>query len=50
MQKLKIVSMVKINGTWVNQDDIDTEEFKKMIEIKMDTAMQNIGFERIKTA
>lgn len=50
MQKLQIVSMVKVDGIWKNQEDIDPEEFRKMIEAKMDAAMQNIGFERIKTA
>lgn len=50
MKELKIVSMVKVNGTWVNQEDIPAEEFKEMLEKKLNETMQNIGFERIKTA
>ena len=48
--KLKIVCMVKINGQWVHREDIPEEEFRKIIEKKMDQAMDSIGFDRIKTA
>lgn len=50
MKELKIVSMVKVNGTWINQNDIPPEDFKEMLEKKIEETMQNIGFERIKTA
>ena len=48
--KLKIVCMVKINGQWVRQEDIPKDEFQRIIEKKMDQAMDSIGFDRIKTA
>lgn len=50
MQKLKIVSMVKINGVWIKQEEIPQDEFRKLLEAKVNSTMRNIGFERIKTA
>lgn len=48
--KLEIVSMVRINGEYVHQEDIPAEEFQKLLEKKLDESMRDIGFERIKTA
>ncbi len=48
--KLEIVSMVRINGVEMLQDEIPVEEFRKMLEKKLDETMRNIGLERIKTA
>ncbi len=48
--KLEIVSMVKINGVEILQEEIPTEEFQKMLEKKLDENMRNFGLERIKTA
>ena len=39
MKGIEVVSMIKINGSWVNQEDLSKEE-----------TMKNIGFERRKTA
>lgn len=48
--KLEIVSMVRINGVEMLQDEIPVEEFRKMLEKKLDENMKNLGLERIKTA
>lgn len=48
--KLKIVSMVRINGQEVKQEDLDPEVFHKLLEEKIDFAMKNVGFEKEKTA
>ena len=50
MSKLKIVSMVRINGDLKKQEEIAPELFRKLVEEKIDFAMGNIGFERDKTA
>lgn len=50
LKKLKIVSMVRINGQLMRQEDVDPEVFEKLLEEKIDFAMKNIGFERDKTA
>lgn len=48
--KLKIACEVKINEKWVRKEDISPEEFASIIETTMNRAMDNIGFDRIKTA
>lgn len=48
--KLEIVSMIKINGTWYQQEEIPRDEIRKLIEMKVDDTMRIIGFERRKTA
>lgn len=48
--KLEIVSMVRINGVEIPQEEIPIEEFRKMLEKKLDENMRNLGLERIKTA
>lgn len=50
MQDLEIVSMIKVNGVWVRQEEIPQEELCKLLEKKFDQAMREIGFERVKTA
>lgn len=50
MQKLEIVSMIKINVEWVRQEEIPREELCKLLEKKFDQAMKGIGFDRVKTA
>lgn len=50
MGNLKIVSMVRINGEKVRQEDIPPEEFRAIVEKGIIKAMANIGFERVKTA
>lgn len=48
--KLEIVSMVKVNGVDILQEDIPVEEFREMVEKKLDETMRNISFKRRKTA
>ncbi len=50
MQKLEIVSMIKVNGVWVKQEEIPQEELRKLLEKKFDQVMDGIGFNRVKTA
>ena len=45
MQKPRIISMIRINGTWVNQDDIPAEMVIEIVEKTMKRAASNIGFE-----
>lgn len=40
----KIISMVKINGEWVNQDSIPPGTMKKIVEETIKRAAANIGF------
>ena len=49
-QKIEIVCMVRVNGEKVPQESIPREEFNKMLEKKIDETMQNLCFERIRTA
>lgn len=50
MQKLEVVSMVKVNGEWVRQEDLPPEEFRTLLETKLNDTMRSVGFGRIKTA
>jgi len=50
MKGIEVVSMIKINGSWVNQEDLNREELSQVLEKKLDETMKNIGFERRKTA
>ena len=45
MEKLNIVSMMKINGEWVNQEEIPPEKVKGIIQETFETACRNIGFQ-----
>lgn len=50
MKKIEVICMVRVNGKKVPQESIPREEFNKMLEKKIDDAMQNLRFKRIKTA
>lgn len=50
MKGIEVVSMIKINGSWMKQEDLSKEEFSEILEKKLDETMKNIGFERRKTA
>lgn len=50
MKGIEVVSMIKINGLWMKQEDLSKEEFSEILEKKLDETMKNIGFERRKTA
>lgn len=43
--KPKIISMIKVNGEWINQDDISPGAARKIIEKTIRQAASNIGFE-----
>lgn len=47
---LKIISMVKIDGQWVNQDDVPDEKFQEILIKVMIRAANSIGAEIRKTA
>ena len=40
--------MVCINGKWMRQDEVDKDLFKKLLGEKLDFAMGNQGFKRVK--
>lgn len=44
-EKPKIISMVKINGEWVTQEDVDPEVFAGIVETVIRRAAANIGFD-----
>lgn len=48
MKKLEIVSMVRINGKWYRQEEIPTDEFRRLLEDKITKSMENIGFRKLK--
>ncbi len=48
MKKLEIVSMVRINGKWYRQEEIPTDEFRRLLEDKITKSMENIGFRKVK--
>ena len=50
MKGIEVVSMIKINGSWINQEDLNREELSQILEKKLDETMKNIGFERRTTA
>lgn len=49
MRDLEIVSMIKVNGVWVKQEEIPKEELRKLLEEKFDKVMKGIGFDRVQT-
>lgn len=46
MSKINIVSMVRINGQWMRQEEVDPVLFKKLLGEKLDYVMSNQGFVR----
>ncbi|MDO4305139.1 MAG: hypothetical protein Q4D94_14635 [Bacillota bacterium] len=45
MQEPRIVSMIRINGEWVNQDDIHPETVSSIVEKVLKYAGAQIGFD-----
>lgn len=45
MKKPTIISMIKINGEWMNQDDAPPEIVHQMVAQTIIRAAANIGFE-----
>lgn len=43
LKQLKIVSMVQIDGKWVNQDDVPAEKFAEIVAKVMERAGNSIG-------
>lgn len=50
MSKLNIISKIRINGELYLQEELDPEEFRKIVDQKVDEVMRNLGFEREETA
>lgn len=48
MEKPKIVSLIKINGEWVNQDDLPAELVREMVAKTIIGAANNIGFDVVR--
>lgn len=46
MEKLKIVSMLRINGRKVPQEEIPQEELREILEQVFDSAMERRSFTR----
>ena len=40
MKGIEVVSMIKMNGSWVNQEDLNREEFSQVLEKKLDETMK----------
>lgn len=49
-RKLQIVSKVRIGGKLYLQEELDQKEFRRIVEMKIDEVMGNLGFTREKTA
>lgn len=45
MKKPKIISMIKVNGEWVNQDDLPQELVNEIVAKTLARAAANIGME-----
>lgn len=50
MTKIQIVSKFRINGKLYFEEELDAEELKSMVATRINEEMQNIGFEKDKTA
>lgn len=48
--KIEIVSLVRVNGKICRQEELDPEEFRIMVNQKVNDVMENLGFTRDKTA
>lgn len=46
MSKIEVVSMVRINGQWMNQNEVDPKLFNRLLGEKLDYVMGNQGFIR----
>ena len=49
-KKLKIVSLVRVNGKIYRQEELDPDEFRRMVDEKVDEVMRSMGFTRDETA
>lgn len=45
MKDPRIVSMIKINGEWINQDDVPPDILNEAVEQAISRAAAAIGFE-----
>lgn len=50
MTRIQIVSKFRINGKLYSKEELDAEELKSMVAARINEEMQNIGFEKEKTA
>lgn len=46
--KIKIVSLVRIGGKVYRQEELDPEEFRRLLAQRMDEAMSGLGYERVR--
>ena len=50
MTKIQIISKFRIDGKLYSKEELDPEELKSMVAVRINEEMQNIGFEKEKTA
>lgn len=50
MNKLEIVSKLRIDGELYLQKEMDPDEFRRLVDTRVDEVMVNTGFEMDKTA
>ena len=50
MSKLEIVSKLRIDGELYLQEMLDKDEFRRLVDTRIDEVMVNTGFEMDKTA
>lgn len=47
MKKPNIISMIKVNGEWINQDDLPPEFVQETVKKVLERAGNNIGLKLI---
>lgn len=45
---MKIISEIKVNGKWVNQDELPEEFVHETVEKTLSEAVRKVGFEPVK--
>ena len=48
--EIKIVSLVRINGKVYRQEELDQEEFHRLLMNRAEEVMNDLGYERVKPA
>ena len=49
MKTLNVAGQIKVNGEWLPQPKQVQDEHKKILELKIDEIMKNLGFKKAKT-
>lgn len=47
--KPRIISLIPVNGEWINQDDLPADVVGDIVEKTIKRAAANIGFEAVKS-